>query len=97
MTCLTSLPTQHYVSMLQVLFFRVFYCASQINKIVSLVNQKMSLQISLQDNSHFQNVTKMPLHCLYMDTLQDALKNASTVLVTLFLRHIPKFHKNMTL
>jgi hypothetical protein len=32
----------------------------------------------------------MPLHC---DTLQDALKNNSTVLVTLFLRHVPEFHK----
>jgi hypothetical protein len=34
--------------MFQVLFL-VVYCASQINKIVSLVNQKISLKISLQD------------------------------------------------
>jgi hypothetical protein len=30
--------------------------------------------------NHFQNVTKMSLHC---DTLQDSLKNVSTSLVTL--------------
>jgi hypothetical protein len=40
----------------------------------------MPLEKSLQD-SHFQNITKMPLHC---DTLQDALKNVSTVLLALY-------------
>jgi hypothetical protein len=46
---------------------------------VSLVNQKMSIKISLQD-SHFQNMIKMSLHC---DILQDVLKNASIIIVTL--------------
>jgi hypothetical protein len=43
-------------------------------------HQKKSLEMSLQD-SHFQNVTKMPLHC---DTLHANLNNASTILVTLY-------------
>jgi hypothetical protein len=37
-TCVTNLPTQHYVSMFQVLFFCLVHCASKINKIVYLVN-----------------------------------------------------------
>jgi hypothetical protein len=55
---------------------------------------------------HFQNVTKMSLHYLYIDNLQNTLKNVSTVLVTLcflkvlqivslFLRHVSNCHKNM--
>jgi hypothetical protein len=56
---------------------------------------------------HFQNITKTPLHGLCMDALQDVLMNTSTILVTLcfpkvfqiislFLRHVPMCHKNMT-
>jgi hypothetical protein len=43
------------------------------------MKEKMSLIMSLK-NSHFQNITKMPLHCLYVGALQDAKKNVSTVL-----------------
>jgi hypothetical protein len=64
-TCLTTFPTQHYVLMFRVLIFWVVYCASQINKIMSLVNQKISLEISLQDVAIF----KMSQKCLYIMTL----------------------------
>jgi hypothetical protein len=49
LTCLTSLPIQYYVFIFWVLFFWVVCCASQIHKIMSLVNQKMSLEMPLQD------------------------------------------------
>jgi hypothetical protein len=67
------------VFIFRVLFFLVVYCASQNNKIISLVNQKMSLERSLYDIVIF----KMSLHCFYIDNLQDALKNVSTIRVTL--------------
>jgi hypothetical protein len=41
---------------------------------VSLVIQKISLEMSLLQDSHFQNVTKMSLHCLYMSTFTRSLK-----------------------
>jgi hypothetical protein len=47
------------------------------------MKEKMSLIMSLK-NSHFQNITKMPLHCLYVGAVQDAKKNVSTVLATLY-------------
>jgi hypothetical protein len=48
---------------------------------MSLVNQNISLENVTTRYSHFQNVTKIPLYC---DILQDALKNVSAVLVTLY-------------
>jgi hypothetical protein len=51
-------------------------------KIVSSELKDVSKNVSIR-YSHFKNITKMSLHCLYIDTLQDALKNVSTVLVTL--------------
>jgi hypothetical protein len=47
-----QLPTQHYVTMFKVLFFWVVYYASQINIIVSLVNQKISINVTIR-NSYF--------------------------------------------
>jgi hypothetical protein len=51
--------------MFWVLFFWVVYCTPQINKIVSLVNQKMYLEMSLQDIVIF----KMSQKYLYIVTL----------------------------
>jgi hypothetical protein len=53
------------------------------------MKEKMSLIMSLK-NSHFQNITKMPLHCLYVGALQDAKKNVSTVLATLYFQKFLK-------
>jgi hypothetical protein len=64
-TCLTCLPIQHYVFMFWVLFFWVVYYAPQINKIVSLVNQKMPVEMSLQDIA----ILKISQNCIYILTL----------------------------
>jgi hypothetical protein len=93
-TCLISLPTRHYMFMFLVLFFWVVYYASKINKIVSLVNQKMSIEMLLQDIAIF----KMSQKCLSLWHLTRCLKQCLySHCDTLFLRYIPKCHKNMSL
>jgi hypothetical protein len=78
-----------------------------MSKIVSPGIQKISSNITTRYN-HFK-ISQILLHYLYMNTLQDDLKNfsivnvtlsfpkVSKIVVSLFFKHVPRCHQNMPL
>jgi hypothetical protein len=80
-----------YVS--SIILLSSLLCISNYQNNVSSEPKYVSRNVNIR-YMDFQKITKMSLHC---DTLQDALKCLYTPCDTLFLRHIPKCHKNMLL